>query len=351
VSDLTSFKGIYCSGFLVPDPKSLTALCLMFESLRIPNNIEFVQEFSKRYRFRSPGKYVGYGKITVRELDEESGEEREGDPFNDLNPEEKETATDYLFRAARWLMLYSELMPEILETELFQEGVPLEVKLIRRGISGEKNLYQVSTKPLLLRGGDETTFEKLVGNGYVPVVTSIRPPSLVYSSLDRPSATQLAALLAMKSIEIVLPSVNAVQPELILEARDRLSDLLPQFWGAMLRLSKELRSRIDDGMDNIQLLRECQDLVDTDVRPALVELQRKMEMEKGNWFYRILSPVQKGIKLMIGNPLLTQQQLLINALLLGTEATMAAADHMRSIEALQGQSGLTYLLDLVETFE
>lgn len=357
MSTFTSFRGVYCSGVFVPDPTSFTALCLIFENLYIPNNIEFVKEFSKRYRFESSTEHIPYGEIQNveiqrAEIDEKTGQEREADPFGDLTEEEKETATLYLLNAARFFRLYAILMPEVLETELYNGSLAFEVTLVRKGAPGKDNLYSVSTnKPLTLKGGDEDTLQCFLDRGYVPVVTKTRPPAMIYENLDRPTARQLAALLAMKSIEMVLPAMRAAQPETILEARDRLSDQLPLFWAAMLRVSVELRNRIDVKMDTDQLIRESQDLVDTHVRPALIELRRKMQLEKRNWFYRILSPIPKVIKLMIGNPPITQQQLLTNALLLGADVSMAAADHMHSIEALQRQSGLTYLLDLAEAFD
>jgi len=51
---------------------------------------------------------------------------------------------------------------------------------------------------------------------------------------------------------------------------------------------------------------------------------------------------------MVGNPPMTQQQLLTNALVIGSDVAMTAAGQMRAIEALKEQSGLTYLIKLQE---
>ena len=91
------------------------------------------------------------------------------------------------------------------------------------------------------------------------------------------------------------------------------------------------------------VLFEAQFLVDTIVMTTVIDLQ-KMLKDKKDWFYRILSAVQKGIRLMVGNPPLTQQQLLTSALILGSDVIMSAAENLRTIEALKQEAGLTFLL-------
>jgi hypothetical protein len=64
------------------------------------------------------------------------------------------------------------------------------------------------------------------------------------------------------------------------------------------------------------------------------------------WFYKILSPVQTGLRLIAGNPPLSQQQLITNPLVLAADVTAKASDHLRTIDALKANAGLTYLLEL-----
>ena len=110
-------------------------------------------------------------------------------------------------------------------------------------------------------------------------------------------------------------------------------------------MSRDLRSRIDDDVTSDDLQAAVKDLVDDTVRPALIELKHKMELERKQWFFRILSPIQKGLRLLVGNPPLTQQQLLTNAMVLGSDIAMAGAGHVQQIEALKNSSGLTMLLE------
>ncbi len=150
----------------------------------------------------------------------------------------------------------------------------------------------------------------------------------------------------MKAVELVLPDVKAVEPELILEARQKLINHLPPFWSSMLKLSIELKKCIHDCKDNEEVIREGSELVDTIVRPALIDLNKKIELERKNWFYKILEPIGKTIRLFIGHPGLTIQELMTSSLLLSTEVASNTINNMRVIDKLQSDSGLTYLMEL-----
>lgn len=344
MSSLAQFRAVYCSGLFIPDAATVSALALLFEKVHLPNNIEIATEFSKKYRIRMPAH--------VRRSIEIKKIEGPEDPFANLTAEERKTARSYLAAGIDFSLRYAALFPDIFETKLFEEGTPVDVKLVKKGRPGELNTYNVSWgKDMILTGDDHETFPRLLEDGYVPVVGKFQPDHIALRNLDQISAKELATLLAMKSVEIIFPRTKAVHPEIILEARERLADNLPPFWSSMLKLSTELKSRIDQKVSVAELIWESQEIVDTVVRPALIDLQQKMIKEKKEWFYKILSPIQKGIKLFIGNPPLTQQQLLTNALVLGSDVTMTALDHMNTIEALKRESGLTFLLEAADVFE
>jgi hypothetical protein len=55
ISKRTSeFKGILTSGFLIHDPRFVTTISLLFDKVYIPNNLEFVIEFSKKHKLLPP---------------------------------------------------------------------------------------------------------------------------------------------------------------------------------------------------------------------------------------------------------------------------------------------------------
>jgi len=221
------------------------------------------------------------------------------------------------------------------------------VELIKQGGPGKLNTYNVSlANHGALVGGDDTSFSRFIDAGYVPVVGRFHETSPAAGHLDHATAKQLAALLAMKSVEMVLPRTKSASPDVILEARHRLRDQLPSFWSAMLKTSVELKKMIADSKDHCDIGREATDLVDRTVRPAVIDLAAKLEKERNDWFYRILSPIRSGLRLFIGNPPLTQQQLLTNALVLASDTCVSVADNIRAIDSLKREAGLAYLLDL-----
>lgn len=150
----------------------------------------------------------------------------------------------------------------------------------------------------------------------------------------------------MKSIEIIIPDVKGVEPEIILEARHKLSNHLPVFWSAMLKLSTELKKYIKECRSVDELIKEGDDIVDTIVRPALIDLNRKIELERKNWFYKILEPIGKSIRILIGHPGLTIQELMTSSLLLSTDIASSTMNKMQIVDKLKSDSGLTYLMEL-----
>lgn len=336
---LNEFKAVYCSGIFIPEPEAVSALSLLFEKIYLPNNIEIVREFSKNFRITTRSEKANG---TVVSVTSEDGE----DAFQDLEPEQRETAHNYIAWGMEFAYRNATLFGEVFESESFPDGNPLEVKLIKQGAPGQLNTYEVSFRQhAQLVGDDEDRFPKLLEEGYVPVVGRFRKIGN-NTRINELTAKQLAALLAMKSIEMIIPRTLAVHSEVILEARTKLKDQLPPFWSAMFKLSVELKKRINESTTSEQLTREAIDLVDTLVRPAITDLWLKLEKERKDWFYKILSPVQKGIKLFVSNPPITQQQLITNSLVLASDTCMSIAENMRAIESLKRDAGITYLIDL-----
>jgi hypothetical protein len=185
----------------------------------------------------------------------------------------------------------------------------------------------------------------LISRGAIPVLDRHHAGS---RALDKGSLTSryLASLLAMKSVELVLPQTKAANAETILEARERLRDYLPPFWSSMLKLSREFKSRIREGMPAVDLQRECGEIIDTVVRPALIDLNQKLLKERRNWFYKIITPVARGLKLMVGRPPLTTADLISSGIAFGTNVAIDVSEQMLKVNKVSQEAGLTFLLEL-----
>lgn len=348
MDSIGQFKAAYCSGFLIHDSSLITAMALLFEKVYLPNSIEFIKEFSKHYQIL-PGPLSKDSGFSMTITDYYSG--KEANPFSDLTEQQQQTVLLYFECAVQFIFANGLLFPDVFETPLFENGQPLEITLVKKGKPGKKNLYKGTPKPLLLTENDEDSLPSLLSKGYVPVVGHRLHEVPLQKAVDNTSAKQLAALLGMTSISVLFPETKAAEPEVILEARERLSDHLPPFWSSMLKLSIDLKARIEDCRNTKEIFEETQDLVDTTVRPALIDLNSKMQKERKNFFYKILSSTYRGLRLMVGNPPLTQQQLLTNALILGSDVVMSSAGNMKVIEALKEDAGLTFLLELGSFFD
>jgi hypothetical protein len=354
MNSLTNFKAVYCSGIFIPEPSMVSALSLLFEKIYLPRNLTFIKEFAKKYEFT--GKINTVEDLLLKDTFRDIFEEHNISPsisvavgknsalLSGLTDLQKETAKMYIWKGIGFALAYKNLFPEVFETLFISGDVSAKWDTEEERLDDNNKSTLTLTFKLELSNDEEDSFPNLISKGYIPVISSY-PDNPSNQNIDEFSAKQIAALLAMKSIEIIFPKTRGVPPDIILEARERLSDHLPPFWSAMLKLSVEMKSRIKDCKSVKEVLLEAQFLVDTVVMPSLIDLQQKMLREEKDWFYKILSPVQKGLRIMIGNPPLTQQQLLTNALVLGSDVVMSAAENMRAIEALKKEAGLTFLLE------
>lgn len=341
MKSITRFNAVYCSGLVIPNQATIAALCLIFDKIFLPNNIENVIDFAKRYKIKG----VKDGDIDGYRI-KSNNNNNQSDPFKDLTEREKETAFSYIEWSRRVGVRNFELFDEdIFETQFFEGGKPMYATLIEKGVNGQLNAYKVYSSSMSLIQ-DDNKVEELVDKGYVPVVGAFHSDSKNKYDSGSITAKQLASILAMQSIEMFFPAPQDAPAELILEARDKLSEHLPVFWSSMLKLSVDLRLLIESTNIHTEIIREGMNLVDTSVRPALIDLNDKIEKDRKLWFYRIFGHVYKGLKVIAGKPPVSQEQLIRSSLLLGTDTAMEVVSDYHNQEQMKNSVGLTYLLEL-----
>lgn len=341
IDQLTRFSAVYCSGPFIPDPSAVTALALLFDKVHLPNNVEIIKAVARKYNF-SPVDWGPGIRATVQL------ERSDRDSFSDLTPAQSASVERYLTAAIGFAHTFADLYGPVFESEMFEESPKLQVLEPRKPLEEGKGRFVTTFRQTLtFAEGDEDRLPRLLDQGYVPVVGKYHP---VDGAVDAASTRQLAALLAMKSIEMVLPRTRPANGQVILEACHRLREHLPPFWSSMLKASTELRKILADSSTPVDLSREAADLVDRTIRPAVIDLATKLERERKDWFFRILSPLRSGLRLLVGSPPLTQQQLATTAMVLASDTCVTIAENMRAIDALKRDSGLTYLLELSDAF-
>jgi len=338
---LTSFEGAYLSGFFMTNQSMVTAMSLLFERIYLPNQLELVIELSKKYKIET--SFDKEEKMKFERID--GGKRIVVNPLEELTPAQQKTAQDYLLIAHQFCMRNHELFPTIFETDLLENNEVFDVELIEKGKNGALNKYWVKTNPLQVTMEGMHELENRLKRGSVPLI-GLGEFDLSTSKIDNIPDSSVAALIAMKSIEMVLPATKGVKPELILEAREKLSNHLPQFWSVMLKFSKEGKEIIKNAKSSEEANLECRNLVDTTIRPVLIDLNEKIIKDRKNWFYKILSPAGNSLKFLVGKPNLTNIDLLTTSMSLATDVGVDYLNHKRKLNELKDEAGLTYLIKL-----
>lgn len=349
LSSFEKFSGVYCSGSFIKNSSAVTALSLLFEELYIPNNLELAIEFAKHYRFIGLPESIRQSAISMSVQSENANNI---DPLQGLTQAQQEVVKQYYLVTQHFFVNYHDLVGPFIKTDIVKDNDIYDVQLIKRGKVGEQNTYRVSLKPLtvsLNEDNDGNYMEDILSRGAVPVVcdktANLHRLKSSTNGLDI-NAQSLACILAMKSIELIIPPTKPTDSDTILEARYKLRDFLPPFWSSMLKLSVDLRKRVSDDMPIEQILFEGKEIVDTTVLPALIELKQKMRKEQRDWFHKIIYPVKDGIKLLIGNSNLTPEGLMRAGLYSSLDIIDGAYSQKRAVDLLKQENGLTYLLEL-----
>lgn len=336
---LARFEGVFCSGFFIPDPALVTALSLIFDRVHYLNQLEYAIELSKRVKIQIADS------SKLRDIRLEAVDGVEEDPLASLTPAQRETALAYIHLADQFFWHYALLFPNVFHCSLLPNGEVLTATLVKKGTKGKLNTYDVKRNPLTVCTDGLHELDRLISEGKIPIVGEVFP-TRQGKAKARYSANQVAATLALKSVAMVMPATKAADSETILEARERLRNHLPPFWSAMLKLSAELTERLGDKATAKQLQLETDHAVATTVRPALIDLVAKLEKERKQWFYRVLSPVAKGLRVLAGKPPTDLAGLISSSLALGADVSLDVANQLRKVAALKQESGLTYLLEL-----
>jgi hypothetical protein len=341
---ITSFEGIFCSGFLIPDQRHVTALSLLFEKVHFLNQLEYVIEFSKKYRIRFENE-KDIPELNLIPCNGNSSSKDPHDPLSGLTNEQRHTVNAYLFLSDEFFNRNALLFPKVFSCSLLPNNEVLSVTLVKEGKNGALNTYQVKRNPMAVCTDAKDEFARYINSGCVPVFLN-GAQFTPKSQLSSPNAKQIAANIALSSVAMVLPSTKPARADHIMEAREKLSDHLPFFWSSMMKLSTEVTSKIGTGATPIEIQHEIDDLITTTVQPALIDLVHKLEKERKDRFKNILTAAAKGLRVLAGKPPTDLAGLISGSLLAGADTAMDFANQLRKVDALKQESGMSYLVEL-----
>jgi hypothetical protein len=110
-------------------------------------------------------------------------------------------------------------------------------------------------------------------------------PQIFINMSKRPARDLLVALEAKATFQYYLPKIYAHEPDLILELREKVADSRVGFCTYLLELSAGIEERIKEYASSEELEGFAEDVVQTKLRPACVELTnqlRQRAVKKGN---------------------------------------------------------------------
>ncbi len=328
------FTGIYMSGFYINNPRLLTVMCLLFDQVYLPNHLEYVIEFSKKYKFIDSRDFND--KIVIEPMHDDTT-----DPFAHLSTTQRNTANQYLQAVMKFSIHHYKLFGEIIKSDFFPDDEVLKAELVKKGAPGEKNTYNVSVNSMTVTLENQERTTNILESGAIPIFGKHHIRQQMQA--DKYPSKFLTSLLAMKSIDLVLPPIKSVEPEIILQARYNLREYLPLFWAEMLRFSQKFKHSLTPGTSIDDVIIESNDFVDVHIRPIIIEINHKMVKDRETRFKNLISPNPKDkIHLSIGNPGSTQLELIKAGISLET-----GMDYHNVIPRSNADhSGLTFLLNL-----
>jgi hypothetical protein len=106
----------------------------------------------------------------------------------------------------------------------------------------------------------------------------------IFDISNKPNRHNLVALEAFATFQYFLPKLQPLEPEEILELRNKIKDTREGFAMHLQKLSKELDGVVKSGARLQELAEHAKAIVDTDLIPDYIEFRRQLEAEKaGKW--------------------------------------------------------------------
>ena len=189
-------------------------------------------------------------------------------------------------------------------------------------------------------------------DGTVPVTDDPTWPIPAYllQNFDLPRFAQLhASALAIQSLKIALPPIADLSDTDILKAREELVEQLIPFRSAMLALSPTVRSGIESTASISDIYREAQYIVDTQISPPLSELKRRLSIEKGKFWRRLILKGSAIVpEFLLNWTTKNGLEAAIKAIDGVKDLTLEIVDRENLLTSLKNQGGLGFLLSVSE---
>jgi hypothetical protein len=354
------FGGVLVGGLPSADQQTISSMALLFDRIYVPFNPTVTQEVIEKAVEQFRGIRAIETRFFYADFKTTDFRMKEGSPLSmdqianvgsyigsGKGASTEEAIHDLFHRTAITLAVilhfyeqaisYMPLFSEIVYADIFDDGRPFNLQCLEDGT------WKATTKGIALPVGDANSLDSLIEKNYFPIVTS---PSQFSGHNIAVGTKALASLLAMKSITLLLPEVGQLNPYEVLEARNKLSDNLAHFWAGMLRLSKNVKSGIKSDANATDIIFGAQELVDSEILPAIIELKKQIQAEKKSLFFRLVGPIRSLVKLGIGVSMSNPHAITLAALDAGKVVSSEILKHVEALNSDEKRRMFSFLLEL-----
>lgn len=123
---------------------------------------------------------------------------------------------------------------------------------------------------------------------------------LPFKAQYKDNAQSLATLIAFESTELILPDLPVLSTQELIEFRMENTNELRTFRSAMLRYAAILNREILDGTPTEEIMHKAKFFVQTEIAPALHDLERDLQNPNRPWYKRFTDAVRVSSSTLIG---------------------------------------------------
>jgi hypothetical protein len=182
-------------------------------------------------------------------------------------------------------------------------------------------------------------------NGYVLVNDDPNLPMPGIGGADlKANAKQLATMMALESVNFVLPNIRPLSLPELAAFRAETKDLVQPFRRAMLRLSKDLNAAILSDASLSDVKREARFIAETTVAPELEQLKAELARPIQPWYRRLVDLATATPEIIGAFATMPTSLAIAKALAKATKILADIRDSQLEHEGIGKRGGFHYLL-------
>ncbi len=182
-------------------------------------------------------------------------------------------------------------------------------------------------------------------NGYVLVNDNPNLPMPGIGGADlKANAKQLATMMALESVNFVLPNIRPLSIPELAAFRAETKDLVQPFRQAMLRLSKDLNAAILSDASLSDVKKEARFIAETTVAPELEQLKAELARPSHPWYRRVVDLATATPEIVAAFATMPTGLAIAKALAKATKILADIRDSQLEREGIGKRGGFHYLL-------